>query len=88
MKLDILWLIFTGISGQTGVVFIAKGLTLIPASQAISINYIQVFFSAIFGIIFLEESIKFSTFISSLSILYSIILCLSKSKGKFNSVIS
>ena len=88
VKFDILWLIGTGIAGQIGVIYITKGLTFIPASQASSINYIQVFFAAIFGIILFEESIKFSTFIGSLLILYSIILCLSKNKGKLNTLIS
>ena len=87
VKLDIFWLIGTGIAGQIGVICITKGLTLIPASKASSVNYIQVFFAAIFGIILFEESIRFSTFIGSLLILYSIMLCLSKGKGKFNSLI-
>lgn len=87
-KLDLFWLIGTGIAGQLGVIFITKGLTLIPTSQASAINYIQVFFASMFGIILFEETLRFSTLIGSLLILFSIILCLSKNKGKFNSAIN
>tara|TARA_Y100001968_G_scaffold50564_1_gene41256 strand:- start:32002 stop:32892 length:891 start_codon:yes stop_codon:yes gene_type:complete len=50
-----LWLIGIGIFTQIGQLGVTKGLTLLPAARASSINYSQVFFATIWGIIFFSE---------------------------------
>ena len=51
------WLIGIGLFTQLGQVCITKGLSLLPAAQASSINYTQVLFSSIWGFIIFSEKV-------------------------------
>ena len=44
------WLLGVGVFTQLGQVLITKGLSLLPAGRASSINYAQVLFATLWGI--------------------------------------
>ncbi len=71
------WLIGIGIFTQLGQIWITEGLTLIPAAQASSINYVQVLFASTWGIILFAEKLNDWTIIGSFFILVATILSLS-----------
>ncbi len=52
---DWLWLLGIGVFTQLGQMLITKGLSILPAGFAGSINYSQVLFSSIWGIVFFSE---------------------------------
>ena len=53
-----LWLVGIGVFTQLGQVFITTGLQILPAGQASSINYTQVLFATLWGILFFSESLN------------------------------
>ena len=52
------WLIGIGFATQLGQVWITKGLKILPAAEASSVNYTQVFFATIWGILIFAEHIN------------------------------
>ncbi len=75
-----IWLIGIGVFTQFGQVWITKGLSLLPAAQASSINYSQVLFSAAWGSIIFSEQIDKWTITGALFVLASTLLCLNTNK--------
>ena len=75
---DWLWLIGVGIFTQLGQVCITEGLRILPAAEASSINYVQVLFAALWGIIFFAERLDKWTLIGALLIFGSTLISLSK----------
>ncbi len=55
--LDWFWLIGVGLFTQIGQIYITEGLSLLPAAQASAINYTQVIFASLWGIIIFGENI-------------------------------
>ncbi|ABX08635.1 DMT family transporter [Prochlorococcus marinus] len=55
LGMEWLWLLGIGLFTQLGQVWITKGLSLLPAAQASSINYTQVIFATIWGMLFFSE---------------------------------
>ena len=57
MPIGIEWIFLLGIGlfTQLGQIWITKGLSLLPAAQASSINYTQVIFAAIWGVLIFSE---------------------------------
>ncbi len=73
-----LWLLGVGLLTQIGQMCITEGLTLLPAANATSINYIQVVFSAMLGFIFFDERISLSASGGALLVFFSTLLCIKR----------
>tara|TARA_B100000614_G_scaffold61711_1_gene54660 strand:+ start:169 stop:1038 length:870 start_codon:yes stop_codon:yes gene_type:complete len=75
---DLIWIIGIGIFTQAGQTFLTLGLKNLPASQASSINYLQVLFGSIWGIYIFGENITLNFVIGSLFVLLGTIISTSK----------
>ena len=75
---DLIWIIGIGIFTQAGQTFLTLGLKNLPASQASSINYLQVLFGSIWGIYIFGEKITLNFVIGSLFVLLGTIISTSK----------
>ena len=65
------WLIGVGLFTQLGQIFLTKGLSSMPAARATAINYVQVIFAALWGLVFFREEINQLVIAGSLLILGS-----------------
>ena len=79
---DWFWIIGIGIFTQIGQLFITEGLTLLPAGQATSLNYSQVIFASIWGVLIFQEAITSSVYVGGICVLISTIISISASKTK------
>ena len=77
---DWLWIIGIGIFTQIGQLCITEGLRLLPAGQATSINYSQVIFASIWGVLIFQESLTSSIYLGGICVLISTIISISASK--------
>jgi len=77
---DWLWIIGIGIFTQIGQLCITEGLRLIPAGQATSLNYSQVIFASIWGVLIFQETITSSIYLGGFCVLISTIISISASK--------
>lgn len=77
---DWLWIIGIGVFTQIGQLCITEGLRLLPAGQATSLNYSQVIFASIWGVLIFEEKITSSIYLGSFCVLISTIVSISASK--------
>ena len=70
------WILLLGIGlfTQIGQICITEGLRIIPASQASSLNYSQVIFASIWGVLIFQESITVSLFCGGICVLISTII--------------
>ena len=75
---DLIWIIGIGIFTQAGQTFLTLGLKNLPASQASSINYLQVLFGSIWGIYIFGEKISINFVIGSIFVLLGTIISTSK----------
>jgi len=75
---DLIWIIGIGIFTQAGQTFLTLGLKNLPASQASSINYLQVFFGSLWGIYIFGEEITINFIIGSIFVLLGTIISTSK----------
>ena len=75
---DLIWIIGIGLFTQLGQTFLTLGLKRMPASEASTINYLQVFFGSIWGIIFFNETININFLIGALLVLLGTIISTSK----------
>ena len=75
---DLIWIIGIGIFTQAGQTFLTLGLKNLPASQASSINYLQVLFGSIWGIYIFGENITLNFVIGSLFVFLGTIISTSK----------
>ena len=75
---DLIWIIGIGIFTQAGQTYLTLGLKNLPASQASSINYLQVLFGSIWGIYIFGENITLNFVIGSLFVLLGTIISTSK----------
>ena len=55
---DWAWLVGVGLFTQLGQIFLTQGLASMPAARATALNYVQVVFAALWGLLFLGESIN------------------------------
>ena len=76
-----LWILGIGLFTQIGQVCITEGLRVIPAGQATSINYSQVIFSSIWGLLIFKEAISTTVYFGGLCVLISTIISISASKS-------
>ena len=78
-----LWLLGIGLFTQLGQIYITKGLSFLPAGHASSINYSQVIFSTIWGVILFSEQLTPYIFLGSLCVLAATLISLS-AKGELD----
>ena len=71
---ELAWLLGIGLFTQIGQLLITKGLYLLPAGKASTINYSQVIFASILGLLFFSETISMQLIIGALFVLLSIII--------------
>ena len=79
---DLVWIIGIGIFTQLGQTFLTLGLKNLPASQAATINYLQVLFGSIWGIYFFNEDISLNFILGSILVLLGTIISTSKFSKK------
>ena len=75
---DISWIIGIGLFTQLGQTFLTIGLKNLPASEASTINYLQVLFGSIWGILFFSEIININFLFGSLLVLLGTIISTTK----------
>ena len=75
---DLIWIIGIGIFTQAGQTFLTIGIKKMPTSEAATINYLQVFFGSLWGILFFNEIININFLIGSLLVLLGTIMSTSK----------
>tara|TARA_B100000579_G_C22765144_1_gene821020 strand:- start:15 stop:902 length:888 start_codon:yes stop_codon:yes gene_type:complete len=76
--IDLIWIIGIGIFTQAGQTFLTIGIKKLPTSEAATINYFQVLFGSIWGILFFNEIINVNFIIGSLLVLLGTIISTSK----------
>jgi drug/metabolite transporter (DMT)-like permease len=75
---EIVWIIGIGIFTQLGQTFLTIGLKKFPASEASTINYLQVLFGTIWGVLFFSEIINFNFIIGASLVLLGTIISSTK----------
>ena len=75
---DLIWIMGIGIFTQLGQTFLTIGLKNLPASEASTINYLQVFFGSIWGVLFFSELININFIFGSILVLLGTIISSSK----------
>ena len=79
---DLTWIIGIGIFTQAGQTFLTIGLKKLPTSNAATINYLQVIFGSLWGILFFNELINFNFIIGAVLVLLGTIISTSKKLKK------
>ena len=75
---DLFWIIGIGIFTQAGQTFLTIGIKKLQTTEAATINYLQVFFGSLWGILFFNEIININFVIGSLLVLLGTIMSTSK----------
>ena len=78
---DWIWIFGIGLFTQIGQLCITEGLRLIPAGQATSINYSQVIFSSVWGVVIFQEAISSEIYLGGLCVLISTIISMNATKN-------
>ena len=79
-KIEWLCILGIGLFTQLGQLCITEGLRLIPAGHATSLNYSQVIFSRIWGILIFQETLTSTIYLGGLCVLISTIISMTASK--------
>ena len=79
---DLIWILGIGIFTQLGQTFLTLGIKNLPASQAATINYLQVIFGSIIGIVIFSERININFLLGALLVLLGTIISSSKMPKK------
>jgi len=72
-----LWLIGVGLFTQLGQVWLTEGLAALPAARATSINYVQVVFATLWGVLFFAEPVTGTVVIGAACVLAATLISLS-----------
>ena len=75
---ELVWIIGIGVFTQFGQTFLTIGLKNLPASEASTINYLQVLFGSIWGVLFFSEIINIKFFLGALLVLLGTIISSTK----------
>ena len=75
---ELIWIIGIGLFTQLGQTFLTIGLKNLPASEASTINYLQVLFGSIWGVIFFNEIININFLLGASLVLLGTIISTSK----------
>ena len=79
---ELIWIIGIGIFPQLGQTFLTIGLKNMQATEASSINYLQVVFASIWGILIFEEIINIKFILGSILVLFGTYISTSKISKK------
>jgi len=75
---ELIWIIGIGLFTQLGQTFLTIGLKNLPASEVSTINYLQVLFGSIWGILFFNEMINLNFLLGASLVLLGTIISTSK----------
>ena len=75
---ELVWIIGIGLFTQLGQTFLTVGLKNLPASEASTINYLQVLFGSIWGILFFSEIININFLLGASLVLLGTIISTTK----------
>jgi len=75
---QLFWIIGIGLFTQLGQTFLTIGLKNLPASEASSINYLQVLFGSTWGVVFFNEIININFLLGALLVLLGTIISTTK----------
>ena len=75
---DLIWIIGIGLFTQFGQTSLTIGLKNMPVSEASTINYLQVFFASLWGVLFFREIVNINFLLGSLLVLCGTIISTSK----------
>tara|TARA_B100000941_G_scaffold62683_1_gene41478 strand:+ start:141 stop:947 length:807 start_codon:yes stop_codon:yes gene_type:complete len=75
---DFIWIIGIGLFTQAGQTFLTLGIKKLQTSEAATINYLQVFFGSLWGILFFNELININFIMGSLLVLLGTIISTTK----------
>ena len=75
---ELIWIIGIGLFTQLGQTFLTIGLKNLPASEASTINYLQVLFGSIWGVLFFSEMININFLLGALLVLLGTIISSTK----------
>ena len=75
---ELFWIVGIGLFTQLGQTFLTIGLKNLPASEASTINYLQVLFGSIWGVLFFSEIININFLLGSLLVLLGTIITTTK----------
>lgn len=79
---DLIWIIGIGMFTQAGQTFLTIGLKKLPTSEAARINYLQVLFGSLWGILFFNELININFIVGAVLVLLGTIISSSKKLKK------
>ncbi len=79
---DLIWIIGIGLFTQAGQTFLTIGLKKLPTSEAARINYLQVLFGSLWGILFFNELININFIFGAVLVLLGTIISTSKKLKK------
>ncbi len=79
---DLIWIIGIGIFTQAGQTFLTIGLKKLPTSEAARINYLQVLFGSLWGIVLFNELININFIFGAVLVLLGTIISTSKKLKK------
>ena len=79
---EVIWIIGIGSFTQLGQTFLTIGLKNLPATEASSINYLQVLFGSIWGILIFHELINLNFIFGSILVLLGTITSSTKKQKK------
>ena len=72
-----LWLLGVGLFTQLGQIWLTQGLAALPAARATSIDYVQVVFASLWGVLFFAEPITSAVVLGALCVLGATLISLS-----------
>ncbi len=79
---DLIWIVGIGMFTQAGQTFLTIGLKKLPTSEAARINYLQVLFGSLWGIMFFNELININFIVGAVLVLLGTIISTSKKLKK------
>ena len=75
--LDWIWLLGVGLLTQLGQIWLTEGLAALPAARATSINYVQVVFATLWGVLIFAEPVTFTVILGAIFVLGATLISLS-----------
>ena len=79
---DLIWILGIGVFTQAGQTFLTIGLKKLPTSEAARVNYLQVLFGSLWGILFFNELININFIFGAVLVLLGTIISTSKKLKK------
>ena len=77
---ELIWIFCIGLFTQLGQTFLTVGLKNLPASEASTINYLQVLFGSIWGVLFFSEIVNINFLLGAFLVLLGTIISTTKSQ--------